>query len=153
MVVCDEGIIKAKILDKVLEHLGSDKEVVIFSGVEANPKDRNVHAGADLANKENVDALVAIGGGSPIDAAKGIAIVAKQGGNIRDYVKKPISEDCLPLITVPTTAGTGSEVTFSSVITDTQENFKFTVKSPAVAAQIALVDPELTYTMPAIITA
>ncbi len=153
MVVCDEGIIQAKILEKVLKFVGKDKAVVIFSGVEANPKDYNIHEGADLAVKEDVDVLVAIGGGSPIDAAKGIAVLAKQGGAIRDYSKKPIGADCLPLITIPTTAGTGSEVTFSSVITDTKENFKFTVKSPYIAAKVALVDPELTYTLPPAITA
>lgn len=153
MLVCDEGIIKAKILDKVLTYVGEDKEIVIFSGVEANPKDHNIHDGADLAIKENVDVLVAIGGGSPIDAAKGIAVLARQGGAIRDYATKAISENCLPLITIPTTAGTGSEITFSSVITDTTENFKFTVKSPSIAAKVALVDPELTYTLPPLISA
>ena len=153
MFVCDKGIIKAGILDKVLGLLGDDKEIVIFDEVEANPKDYNVQSGADLARKENVDALVAVGGGSPIDAAKGIAVLARQGGAIRDYAKKAIGEDCLPLITIPTTAGTGSEVTFSSVITDTGENFKFTIKSPAIAAKVALVDPELTYTLPKLVTA
>jgi alcohol dehydrogenase len=153
MVVCDKGIIKAGILDKVLGFLGDDKEIVVFDEVEANPKDYNVHSGADLARKENVDALVAVGGGSPIDAAKGIAVLARQGGAIRDYLKKAIGEDCLPLITVPTTAGTGSEVTFSSVITDTKENFKFTIKSPSIAAKVALVDPELTYSLPKLVTA
>ena len=153
MFVCDKGIIKAGILDKVLGFLGDDKEIVIFDEVEANPKDYNVQSGADLARKENVDALVAVGGGSPIDAAKGIAVLARQGGAIRDYAKKAIGEDCLPLITIPTTAGTGSEVTFSSVITDTGENFKFTIKSPAIAAKVALVDPELTYTLPKLVTA
>jgi len=153
MIICDKGIIKAGILDKVLGLLDSDKIIVVFDEVEANPKDYNVQNGADLARKENVDALVAVGGGSPIDAAKGIAVLARQGGAIRDYVKKTIEEDCLPLITVPTTAGTGSEVTFSSVITDTKENFKFTIKSPAIAAKVALVDPELTYTLPKLVTA
>src|SRR6056297_799760 len=153
MIVCDKGIVKAGILEKILEHVGDDKEIVVFDGVEANPKDYNVQKGADLAAWENVDVLVAVGGGSPIDAAKGISVLARQGGAIRDYAKKAIGEDCLPLLTIPTTAGTGSEITFSSVITDTEENFKFTIKSPAVAAKVALVDPELTYTLPKLVTA
>ncbi len=153
MIVCDKGIINAGILDQVLRLLDNEKEIVVFDEVEANPKDYNVQNGADLARKENVDVVVAVGGGSPIDAAKGIVVLARQGGVIRDYVKKTIGEDCLPLITVPTTAGTGSEVTFSSVITDTKENFKFTIKSPAIAAKVALVDPALTYTLPKHVTA
>lgn len=153
MVVCDPGILAAGIMDKVKKHVGSDKEVVIFSEIEANPKDYNVQAGAEFAVREKVDAVIALGGGSPIDAAKGIVAVAKQGGAIREYAGKAIGADCLPLIAIPTTAGTGSEVTFSSVITDTKENFKFTVKSPHIAAKVALVDPELTYTLPPAITA
>ncbi len=153
MIVCDKGIIKAGILDKILKFVGEGKEIVVFDEVEANPKDYNVQNGADLAAKENVDVLVAVGGGSPIDAAKGISVLARQGGAIRDYAKKEIGDDCIPLLTIPTTAGTGSEITFSSVITDTEENFKFTIKSPAVAAKVALVDPELTYTLPKLVTA
>lgn len=153
MVVCDPGILAAGIMDKVIKHVGSDKDVVIFSEIEANPKDYNVQAGAEFAVREKVDAVIALGGGSPIDAAKGIVAVAKQGGAIREYAGKTIGAECLPLIAIPTTAGTGSEVTFSSVITDTKENFKFTVKSPHIAAKVALVDPELTYTLPPAITA
>ncbi|MBN2259902.1 MAG: iron-containing alcohol dehydrogenase [Clostridiales bacterium] len=153
MLICDEGIIKANILKNVLKFVKEDKIVVVFSKIEANPKDYNIHEGADLAIEEKVDALVAVGGGSAIDAAKGIAVLARQGGNIRDYEKKVISENCLPLIAIPTTSGTGSEITFSSVITDTKENFKFTIKSPSIAARVALIDPELTYSLPPMITA
>ncbi|MDD2481851.1 MAG: iron-containing alcohol dehydrogenase, partial [Lutispora sp.] len=67
--------------------------------------------------------------------------------------KGKIKDDCLPLITIPTTAGTGSEVTFSSVITDTKERFKFTIKSTAIAAKTAIIDPELTLTVPPVVTA
>jgi alcohol dehydrogenase len=153
LVVCDPGIIEAKILDKVLAYVGPDKEVEVFSEIEANPKDYNIQAGAEAAIGAEADVLLALGGGSPIDAAKGMAVLAKQGGAIRDYATKAIGPDCLPIVAIPTTAGTGSEVTFSSVITDTEENFKFTVKSPYIAAKVALVDPELTYSLPASITA
>ena len=153
MIVCDKGIIDAKILDKVKKFIDAEKKLIIFSDIEANPKDYNIQNGAEIAKKENIDTLIALGGGSPIDAAKGISIVAKQGGHIRDYSKGKISPNCIPIISIPTTAGTGSEVTFSSVITDTEENFKFTVKSPNIAPKIALIDPELTYTLPPSITA
>ena len=143
MVVCDKGIIDAKILDKVKKFIAIEKKLIVFSDIEANPKDYNIQTGAEIARKED----------SPIDAAKGISIVARQGGHIKDYSKFKISPDCLPIIAIPTTAGTGSEVTFSSVITDTEENFKFTVKSPNIAPKVALIDPELTYTLPPSITA
>ncbi len=153
MLVCDKGIIKAGILDKMCEHLSIEKEVHIFDEIEANPKDYNVQNGADFANKNEVDVVIALGGGSSIDAAKAIVVVAKQGGQVREYTQKKITDNVLPLIAIPTTAGTGSEVTFSSVITDTKEQFKFTIKSPYMAAKIALVDPELTYSLPASISA
>ncbi|MGM0396261.1 MAG: iron-containing alcohol dehydrogenase [Bacillota bacterium] len=155
MIITDKGIIKSGLMDILKGTLSSeDFELIIFDKIEANPKDYNVEECAKLARQENVDTLVAFGGGSPIDAAKAAAVLARQGGRIRDYEGKgKIKEDCLPLITVPTTAGTGSEVTFSSVITDTEKNFKFTVKSPYIAAKTALVDPELTQSVPPLITA
>ena len=153
MFLCDQGIIDVGIFDKVKALLSPDKQYVVYSDIEANPKDYNVQNGAAFARENGCDAIIALGGGSPIDAAKAISIVANQGGNIRDYTKKTIEENCLPIIAIPTTAGTGSEVTFSSVITDTAENFKFTVKSPYIAPKVALIDPELTYSLPRGITA
>lgn len=153
LIVCDQGMIDAKILDQILVQIKEDKNVNIFSAIEANPKDYNIQAGAEMANLTNADLIIALGGGSPIDAAKGIAVVAKQGGHVRDYAKGPIADNCLPIIAIPTTAGTGSEVTFSSVITDTKEQFKFTIKSPHIAAKVALIDPTLTMTLPSAITA
>ncbi len=153
MIVTDPGIIKAGLLDKVTEHISIEKEVFIFDEIEANPKDTNVYKGAEFARVHEIDCVVALGGGSSIDAAKAMIVLAKQGGQARDYVTKEITSDVLDFIAIPTTAGTGSEVTFSSVITDTKEHFKFTIKSPFMAAKIALVDPELTYSLPSHISA
>jgi len=113
-----------------------------------------VHEGTKIANRLQADCLVAIGGGSPIDCAKAIAVLATHGGAVRDYEgKDKISGNVLPLIAIPTTAGTGSEVTFSSVITDTGDRFKFTLKHPGIAPRVALVDPQMTLTMPPGLTA
>jgi alcohol dehydrogenase len=155
MVVTDKGIVKAGIADQML---GIIKKAgigyIVYDQVEANPKDHNVENAAKIASDEQVDCIVAVGGGSPIDAAKGVSVLAVQRGKAADYIGKgKIKGNCLPLITIPTTAGTGSEVTFSSVITDTTENFKFTLKSPAIAAKVALVDPQLTLSVPPQITA
>lgn len=155
MVITDKGLSGSAIMKKLISILGRDAfSFIIYDEIEANPKDYNVEACAKVAREANVDILVAFGGGSPIDAAKAVAVLARQGGHVRDYQGKgKIEDDCLPLLTIPTTAGTGSEVTFSSVITDTKEKFKFTIKSTSIAAKTAIIDPELTLTVPPMITA
>lgn len=155
MVVTDKGVIKAGLADRIIGILtNSGVEYMVYDEVEPNPKDYNVEDAAQIASDNGVDCIVALGGGSPIDAAKGVCVLALQGGKAGDYRGRgKIKGECLPLITIPTTSGTGSEVTFSSVITDTRENFKFTIKSPAIAAKVAFVDPQLTLTVPPLVTA
>ncbi len=155
LIITDRGVLAAGLLDRVTA--GLDKASVpwkVFSDVEPNPKDRNVHAAVDAVRDFNADCLLAAGGGSPIDCAKGVAIVAAAGGKIRDYEGRfKTTVTPLPIIAVPTTAGTASELTFGSVITDTAAKFKFTVKSPLLAPKVALADPEMTATMPKNLTA
>jgi alcohol dehydrogenase len=155
LIVTDKGVEACGLLTALTDQLAAARlEFDIFSDVEPNPKDRNVTAGAQKAQSLQADCLVAVGGGSPIDCAKSIAVLATHGGNIRDYEgRDKISGKVLPLIAIPTTAGTGSEVTFSSVITDTAEGFKFTVKHSTLAPRIALLDPQMTLTMPPGLTA
>jgi alcohol dehydrogenase len=155
MIITDKGLVHAGLVNKITALIKAEElSYIIYDDIEANPKDYNVEMAAEEARKQFVDTIVAFGGGSPIDAAKAISVLTKQGGKVRDYQGKgKIKDDCIPLITIPTTAGTGSEVTFSSVITDTKEKFKFTIKSPAIAAKVAIVDPELTLSVPPIITA
>ncbi|MGB4027606.1 MAG: iron-containing alcohol dehydrogenase [Acetomicrobium sp.] len=154
--ITDPGIIKAGLLDKITSILKEEKLLYnVFDGVDPNPKDRNVERGAQVVRSFEADAMVAVGGGSVIDCAKAIGVlVSHDGKRIKDFegktaVKKPI----LPFIAVPTTAGTGSEVTFSAVITDRENNYKMTVRSPFMAAKVALLDPKLTVTVPPHITA
>lgn len=156
MIVTDQGVIKAGIVDKVTSLLNqSEISYRIFAEVDPNPKDYNVKAGAELAKSFGAEAIIALGGGSPIDCAKSIGVlVTHGGGDIKVYEgKTAVIKPILPLITIPTTSGTGSEVTFSSVINDTTNNYKMTIKSPLMAAQVALIDPELTLTMPPSVTA
>jgi alcohol dehydrogenase len=155
LIVTDKGIEASGLLPAITNQLSQGKlDYEIFSEVESNPKDYNVHEGTKIANRLQADCLVAIGGGSPIDCAKAIAVLATHGGAVRDYEgKDKISGNVLPLIAIPTTAGTGSEVTFSSVITDTGDRFKFTLKHPGIAPRVALVDPQMTLTMPPGLTA
>lgn len=155
MLVTDKGIQKSGLLDSICKQLDEAHLMcTVFDAVEPNPKDYNVQAGADKAREYEVDCLVAVGGGSPIDCAKAISVAATHKGDIREYAdQSKITGDVLPLIAIPTTAGTGSEVTFGAVITDTENHFKFTVKHQKTAPKIALVDPTLTLTKPPALTA
>lgn len=155
LIVTDKGIVAAGLLAKLLPLLPAGASGIVFDGVEANPKDNNVAAGAALYRQSGADGIVALGGGSPIDCAKAIAVLAaNQAEEIaafegRDKPTKPLP----PLIAVPTTAGTGSELTFSSVITDTKRSFKMTIKNAYTAPKVAICDPLLTLSVPASVTA
>ncbi|SET11115.1 alcohol dehydrogenase [Natronincola peptidivorans] len=156
MIVTDEGIVKAGLIEKTVASLKQYAiKYEIFQGVEANPKDYNVEKGAAVAQCFGAEGLIAVGGGSPIDCAKSIAVlVSHDGDKIKSFEgKTAVTKPTIPLIAIPTTAGSGSEVTFSSVITDTKNNYKMTVKSPLIAPKIALVDPEMTISMPPQVTA
>lgn len=155
LLVTDPGVASRGLMNDLrsnIMHNGIEFE--IFDHVESNPKDYNVEEGTAKALATKVDGVVAVGGGSPIDCAKAICVVATNGGKPRDYEGKgKIATDPLPLIAVPTTAGSASEVTFSSVVTDTTEKFKFSIKDPRIAPVAALADPEMTRTMPPALTA
>lgn len=155
VIVTDKGVREAGLLDGFLKSLEkSNISAEIFDDIEPNPKDYNVDDGVDKIKESECDGIVAIGGGSPIDCAKAMAAVASLGGSARDYSKRGlIEEDVMPLIAVPTTAGTGSEVTIGAVITDTERKFKYTIKGNSLAPKVALIDPELTVSMPPSITA
>ncbi len=155
LLITDPGIKQQSFAADIVENITRRHIIVyIFDQVEANPKDYNVQAAAEQAVTLKVEALLAMGGGSPIDCAKAVSVVAAQGGAVRSYEDSSrIGTNTLPLCTIPTTAGTGSEVTFSSVITDTREHFKFTIKSPSIAPRAAFIDPLLTLSKPASLTA
>jgi choline dehydrogenase len=157
LLVTDAGVKAAGLLDTALEALrGSDVEPVVFDKVRANPGVELVDAGAAEYRAQGCDGLVAIGGGSSMDTAKGIGIVAVHDGSIVDYEwgHSPIRSRIPPMIAVPTTAGTGSEVTLWAVITDPKRKIKFNVGgTPDIASWVALIDPELTIKLPAGVTA
>ncbi|KYD14518.1 iron-containing alcohol dehydrogenase [Geobacillus sp. 44B] len=155
LLVYDSGVKAAGIIDHV-HHLLSNVEadVVVFDKVLPNPPDTIVEEGAKLAKNEQVDAIVAVGGGSTIDCAKAINILLTNPRPIHQYdglnlVKNPTK----PLIAVPTTAGTGSEVTAFTVITDTTGLKKMVIGGQHCGATIALLDPELTIGLPPAVTA
>ena len=156
LIVTDEGVIEAGLvgeIEEILEGAGFNYE--IYSGVEPNPSIETVDSGRDYFQEVGCDSLLAVGGGSSIDPAKGIGVIATHGGSIRQYEfgREPITERITPLIAVPTTAGTGSEVTQWAVITDHERQVKYNVGGPLIAAHVALVDPELHVSMPPRLTA
>jgi alcohol dehydrogenase len=155
MIVTDKGIVSAGILDKittVLKNAGMD--FAVFDDVKTDPSTDIVENIFTMFKEAESDCILAIGGGSPIDAAKGVSLLSKNPGKLQDYagVGKVLFKG-LPLIAVPTTAGTGSEVTIFAVLSDLAANVKFTITSLLIAPDVALLDPELTLTLPASITA
>lgn len=155
LVVTDPGVKAAGLVDAVIEDLErAAVAAVLFDDVSPNPRDTQVMRGVELAAAEGCDLLVAVGGGSPMDVAKAVGVVLAHGGRIQDHEGRgTVSRLIMPLVAIPTTAGTGSEVSFSSVITDTERSFKMSVGSPLIAAAVALVDPLLTAGLPPRITA
>ncbi|MBP3240907.1 MAG: iron-containing alcohol dehydrogenase [Oribacterium sp.] len=124
-------------------------EAEAFTETEGNPSTDTVKKAADGYKECGADFIVAIGGGSPLDVAKAVAVVVSNGGEITDYEGagkvrvKPVN-----MIAIPTTAGTGSEVTAFSVITDHSRNYKLTVGSSYLIPEYAILDPELIYSVP-----
>jgi choline dehydrogenase len=153
LVVTDAGVVRAGLLARALPQM---PDAVVFAEVRANPDVELIDRGAAFYRQQGCDGLVAIGGGSPMDTAKSIGVVAQHGGSIAQYEwgRDPIERRVPPLVAVPTTAGTGSEVTLWAVVTDTGRKIKFNVGgTPLIAAHTAIVDPELTLGLPAGITA
>ena len=130
-------------------------EAVSYLGVTTEPVDTYVEEALQLADQEQCDIIISVGGGSCIDTAKAVAVIAKNGGYIGDYMhmRKVANERLLPHIAIPTTAGTGSEATNATVITDEKNAVKMMIKQPAFMPDVAIVDPVLTMTSPPAITA
>jgi choline dehydrogenase len=158
LIVTDPGIVRAGVLERVTRPLlAARRDHVVWSEVSANPPVALVDRGARFYQQEGCDGLIGLGGGSALDTAKGIGVVAAHGGSIRDYQwanPQPIQRRIPPTVAIPTTAGTGSEVTLWAVITDPERKVKFNVGGTAhIGAWVALVDPELTLGLPARVTA
>ena len=153
MLVTDPGVAAAGLVDRTLPHLNG---VVVFGEVRPNPDIELVDRAADAYRENGCDGLVGLGGGSSLDTAKSIGVVARHGGSIADYEwgREPIEERIPPLVAIPTTAGTGSEVTLWAVITDHERKLKFNVGgTPLIGAHVALIDPELMLGLPPAVTA
>lgn len=159
LVVTDPGVVAAGLVEPVTAALATARvEVAVYTGVDGNPVEANVEGGAEAFVAHQADCIVALGGGSPMDVAKLVAV--------RSRTRRPFEElddavgggehvprDLPPVITVPTTAGTGSEVGRAGVVTLRSTNRKTVIFSPSMLPRVALLDPELTVSMPARTTA
>lgn len=154
MLITDKGVAAAGLLDEAKKHL---ENAFVFDGVRANPDIELVYEASELYRAEGCDGLVALGGGSSMDTAKSVGVLVAHGGeSIADFDDggKPITNRVPPLVTIPTTAGTGSEVTLWAVILDRKRGIKFNVGgTPLIGAHVALIDPELMLGLPKRITA
>jgi alcohol dehydrogenase len=155
MIVTDPGVAAAGLVAPVRARLAdAGLRVVDFQQVEPNPRDTDCLAGAQLAADVQAGAFVAVGGGSAIDSAKCISLLRSNGGHPRDWEDfGALHRDPLPVLAIPTTAGTGSEVSPSAVITDTARRKKMNLFDMRNCPRIALVDPDLTASCPATLTA
>lgn len=152
------------VTDKVMIQLGNCAKVetalknqgidyAIYSEIVGEPTDTMIENGLKVYKKNGCDFLVALGGGSPIDSMKAIGSLVVNGGNISDYMGKVIDVEMPPLVAIPTTAGTGSEATQFTIITDTKKDIKMLLKGKVLMPKLAIIDPQFTMTAPPKITA
>jgi len=156
LIVTDPGVVAAGLLEPVLA--ACEREGVratVFDAVEPNPTSATVEAAVARYREAGCDCLLAVGGGSAMDAAKAAGIILSNGGSPRDYEGKPeaVTKDLPPFVCVPTTCGTGSEVTPFTVITDTERHWKMSLASPRAVPKAAIIDPALFTKMPAALIA
>jgi alcohol dehydrogenase class IV len=155
LIVTDPGVIEAGWTEKVISSLEEQNiQYTVFHEVTANPKDYEVMRGAEVFASEECNLIIAVGGGSPVDCAKGIGVVCSNGGFILEYegvdmIPNPIP----PIICIPTTAGTSADVSQFAIIADIKNKTKIAIISKMLVPDAALVDPETTTTMDAYLTA
>lgn len=155
LVVTDAGLVAAGVAAKVVMACGDAATAVLFDNVTENPLYADVDAGAATYRAHGCDGVIAVGGGSVIDTAKMIALLATNGGSVADYAGKPNARHgrAAPLVVVPTTAGTGSEASPSAGIHPDAVTASVGMNSRHLVPQLALLDPELTVSLPRRLTA
>lgn len=138
-------------VERLLKQQGTAYSV--YAGITGEPTDKMVSAGLEQYKKESCDFLIAVGGGSPIDSMKAIGCLAAYERRISDYMGVLIDVKTPPMAAIPTTAGTGSEATRFTIITDTEKNIKMLLKGNCLIPELSIVDPQFTVTVPPAVTA
>jgi len=155
LVITDAGVNKAGLIEPIKEQMDkAEVTTTVFTGAEPEPTLSKLDIIADEYRKKRFDILLGVGGGSSIDTAKGLSVLMTHGGRGVDYLGiDKVPGPCIPVIAIPTTAGTGSEATNIAIFGDTARQLKLAIVSPYVFARLSLVDPALTYGCPANVTA
>lgn len=156
LIVTDRGIIEAGLLEKVTRSLTErGVEYAVYDEVEPNPTDVTLTRGAQCLRDENAAVVIGLGGGSPVDAAKGIAVMATNEGGVEQYCQgtDPWPVPPLPILAIPTTAGTGAEVSSAAMINLPKKGIKAALFGPSILPKVALADPLLTLGLPPRLTA
>lgn len=155
LLVTDPGVVQAGLISPVEESLKTKNlDYVLYDAVEPEPPARVIDRGAEIFKSEKCGIILGLGGGSSLDVAKGISLLATNGGKILDYCGVDlVPKKGAPFLLMPTTAGTGSEATRVLVLTDEEQNVKNVVFTPHALADTAIVDPALTLSMPPNVTA
>lgn len=154
LVVTDKSMMATGLVDKVVNQLEKAAvEVEIFDDTVPNPRDHDCDKGAQYAKQVGADVLIAVGGGSSMDTAKAMATVMTNGKTTREWFDVDLDVESVPVICIPTTCGTGSEVTYNAVITNSDTHLKGNIFDPKCAPVLALVDPDMIKDLPSSLVA
>lgn len=154
LVVTGKIVVTTEAMKKLAETLAARKiEYSVFDGITGEPTDQMIQEGVRRYREDRCDFLIGIGGGSPLDSAKAIAAMTVLEGRLSDYMGKEIRGGFPPVALIPTTAGTGSEATKFTIITDTEKDVKMLLKGDALLPQLAVLDPAFTLSAPKSVTA
>lgn len=149
LIVTDGPLLKTGILDPIFKDFKAEgMDYVLWSEIVPNPRDVDIERGAKFAAEEKIDYIVAVGGGSAIDTAKAIGAIKENGGKCNDWYEGNLKKKITPLICVPTTCGTGSEVTHESIVNNTVTMVKDCIWGPEVSAAVAILDPDVLVNLP-----
>ena len=154
LIVCGPNVLKIGVTKKIVVELEKRGiSYAIYSDITGEPTDEMIDGGAEIYKKESCDFLIGVGGGSSLDAIKAIALKAVCGGEMSDYMGVSVEEKLPPMAAIPTTAGTGSEATQFTIITDTKNDVKMLLKGESFMPDLAVIDPAFTFTAPPGVTA
>ncbi|MDR3044616.1 MAG: iron-containing alcohol dehydrogenase [Desulfovibrio sp.] len=148
LLVSDKGLESSGWVERVMDILGGNGlEWVYFADCSSNPRDHQVHEGAQIYREERADVVIALGGGSPMDTAKGIGTIVGNGGRISDYEgANKIMRPLPPMIFLPTTAGSGSDISQFCIITDVARRLKMSIISRSLVPNVSIIDPQVLLT-------
>jgi 4-hydroxybutyrate dehydrogenase len=155
LIITDSGLVEHGVVEKLLAALPGNPDVAVYDGIPPNPTIGGIEGALAVYREQDCDGIVALGGGSVLDSGKALRVVATHPEPIIHYLRDPskITADVAPYITLPTTAGTGAEITFGGGIHPAPGEHQLGIRSPHVRPDLAICDPDLTLTLPPVLTA